>query len=140
MPKQSSASSVRSASTLRVRDDERSTLRESSPPHDGDSPDDDGQQFALTAEDYASRRDSILNDEAEAEEDDDDDEFVYTGVDAVNSGDYGAQLAEALGEDAADLEEEPAADDEEPPAGRSFRFVAAEDTVIEIHSVSKHLL
>ncbi|KAG8917008.1 Vacuolar protein sorting-associated protein 8 [Tulasnella sp. 417] len=124
MPKQSSGSSVRSASTLRARDDERSTLRGSSPPHADDSPDDDGQRFDLTAEEYAAQRDSILNDEAEEEDDDDDEEFVYTGVDAVNSGDYVTQLAEALGDDATDLEGEP---DEEEHVGRSFRFVATED-------------
>ncbi|KAG9013436.1 Vacuolar protein sorting-associated protein 8 [Tulasnella sp. 427] len=126
MPKESSASSVRSANTLRARDDERSTLRGSSPPRAGDSPDED-QPFELTAEDYAARRDSILSDGDDEEDDDDDDEeFVYTGIDAQNTGDYDAQLAEALGDDAADLETEPQLD-REGPTPRSFRFVTNDE-------------
>ncbi|KAG8907929.1 Vacuolar protein sorting-associated protein 8 [Tulasnella sp. 403] len=105
MSKVSSASSVRSFSTLKAREDDRSTIRDSPPRRFEDDILDDNEGNAeevdFTHGDYASQRDRILADEDDVEEDGGEDEFVYTGVDASissSSRGYAAQLADALEE------------------------------------------
>ncbi|KAG8879103.1 Vacuolar protein sorting-associated protein 8 [Tulasnella sp. 331] len=117
-----SSASVHSGSTARVRDDDRSTVRDLSPPFeypgvDEENADEEGP--ALSYDDYTAQRDLILQDDES--KDDDDDAFVYTGVDAEDDQAYDAQLADALGEESAGLHDE----DEEKEVeddGRSFRF------------------
>jgi len=97
----SSAASVRSQNTFKVREDDRRTLHPSSPSHisqqdfmeeEGDS---EVEQANLS---YSSQMDEIMSGEEEDEEEDEE-MFVYSGVDAPQLSGYSAQMADVLGED-----------------------------------------
>ncbi|KAG9007573.1 Vacuolar protein sorting-associated protein 8 [Tulasnella sp. JGI-2019a] len=124
MPRQSTSSaSVHSGSTARIRDDDRSTLRESSPPfkYPGADEEDSEERPSLSNDDYTAQRDSILREDGDEEDEDD---FVYTGVDPGEPQAYDAQLADALGEDsgAVNDEQEEKEVEDEVHGGRTFRF------------------
>lgn len=136
-----SSASVHSGSTARVQDDDRSTVRDPSPPFvypgagDGNE---DGERPSLSYDDYTAQRDLILQDD-DGKDDDDDDDFVYTGVDAEEPEAYDAQLADALGEESAglhnELEEKEVED--ELRGGRTFRFG---DRMADVSSYARNCL
>lgn len=120
-----SSASVHSGSTARVRDDDRSTIRDHSPPFEYPGADAD-EQPSLSYDDYTAQRDLILEDD-QHKEDDADDDFIYTGVDAEEPQAYDAQLADALGGESTGLHDEQEEQEEkevedEPRGGRTFRF------------------
>ena len=130
MKNSSSRASVRSGETLRARNDDRSTIRDASTSPTRDDEDDAG--YEMSEEEYAAQRDQLLADDDEGEGSESDDDFIYTGVDAAPSGDYDAQLAEALGEDSEPTE----ADDTSSQADEPLAEAALSDTHRSVSPVS----